>query len=75
MAIELGIPRSTAVGWLGDSPKQVVSLDLLSLDEQELQHEVGGFREWSVLSFLRPKSTVIFLHTGGATSNSCTTTR
>ena len=40
MALELGIPRSTAIGWLGDSPRQVVSLDLLSLDEQELQHEV-----------------------------------
>ena len=40
MAIELGIPRSTAIGWLGDSPRQVVSLDLFSLDEQELQHQV-----------------------------------
>ncbi len=40
VALELGIPRSTAIGWLGDSPRQVVSLDLLWLDEQELQHEV-----------------------------------
>ncbi len=40
LAVELGIPRSTAIGWLRDSPKQVVSLDVLSLDEQDLQHEV-----------------------------------
>ena len=38
VALELGIPRSTAIGWLGDSPRQVVSLDLLSLDEQELRY-------------------------------------
>ena len=40
MALELGIPRSTAMGWLHDSPREVVTLDILSLKEQELQHEV-----------------------------------
>ena len=40
LALELGIPRSTVIGWLRDSPKQVVSLDVLSFEEQELQHEV-----------------------------------
>ena len=40
MAAELGIPRSTAMGWLCDSPQQVVTLDVLSLRERELQLEV-----------------------------------
>ena len=47
VALELGIPRSTAIGWLGDSPRQVVSLYLLWLDEQELQHEVLMLR-WRI---------------------------
>ena len=40
VAAELGIPRSTAMGRLYDSPQQVVTLDVLSMKEQELQHEV-----------------------------------
>ncbi len=28
------------MGWLCDSPQQAVTLDVLSLKEQELQHEV-----------------------------------
>ena len=40
VAAELGVPRSTAMGWLCDSPQQVVTLDVLSLKEQQLQHEV-----------------------------------
>ena len=44
MALELGIPRSTAIGWLHDSPRNVVSLDILSLKEQQLQHEVVMLR-------------------------------
>ena len=40
VAVELGIPRSTAMGRLCDSPQQVVTLDVLSMKEQELQHEV-----------------------------------
>ena len=34
VATELGIPRSTALGWLRDSPGEVVTLDILSLKEQ-----------------------------------------
>ncbi len=40
IALELGVPRSTVLGWLHDSPRKVVTLDILSLKEQELQHEV-----------------------------------
>ena len=45
VAIELGIPRSTALGCLRDSPRQVASLDILSLKEQGLQHEVLMLRQ------------------------------
>ena len=59
MALELGIPRSTAIGWLGDSPRQVVSLDLLSLDEQELRypliHRFGWCRPRLRLYPAKPK--------------------
>ena len=43
-AVEPGIPGSTAMGWLCDSRQQVVILDVLSLKEQELQHEVSMLR-------------------------------
>ncbi len=45
VATELGIPRSTALGWLRDSPRKVVSLDILSQKEQKLQHEVLILRQ------------------------------
>ncbi len=40
LAIDLGIPASTVMGWLRKSPQQVVTLDVLSMKEQELQREV-----------------------------------
>lgn len=40
LAIDLVIPASTVMGWLHESPQQVVTLDVLSMKEQELQHEV-----------------------------------
>jgi putative transposase len=40
LAIDLGIPISTVMGWLRDPPQQVVTLDVLSMKEQELQREV-----------------------------------
>ena len=45
VATELGIPRSTALGWLRDSPGEVVTLNILSLKEEELQHEVLMLRQ------------------------------
>ena len=45
VAAELGVPRSTAMGRLCDSPQQVVTLDVLSLKEQQLQHEVLMLRK------------------------------
>ncbi len=40
LAKDLGIPASTMTGWLYESPQQVVTLDVLSMKEQELQREV-----------------------------------
>jgi hypothetical protein len=40
LAKELGIPASTVMGWLRESPQQVVTLDVLSMKEQELEREV-----------------------------------
>ena len=37
IATDLGVPRSTARGWLGKAPKGVVSLDVTDLTASELQ--------------------------------------
>jgi hypothetical protein len=40
IATDLGVPRSTASGWLGKTLKVVVSLDVTDLRASELQQEV-----------------------------------
>ena len=44
IATDLGVPRSTARGWLGKAPKVVVSLDVTNLKASELQQEVLELR-------------------------------
>jgi hypothetical protein len=44
IATDLGVPRSTARGWLGKAPKVVVSLDITDLRASELQQEVLKLR-------------------------------
>jgi putative transposase len=44
IATDLGVPRSTARGWLGKAPKVVVSLDVTNLNASELQQEVLELR-------------------------------
>ena len=44
LATNLGIPRSTARGWLGNAPKVVVSHDVTDLKESELRQEVLELR-------------------------------
>src|SRR5215831_16863755 len=44
IATDLGVPRSTARGWLSQAPKVVVSLDVTDLRTSELQHEVLELR-------------------------------
>src|SRR6266852_1568029 len=44
IATDLGVPRSTARGWLGKAPKVVVSLDVTDLGASELHQEVLELR-------------------------------
>ena len=44
IATDLGVPRSTARGWLGQAGKVVVSLDVTDLRAAELQQEVLELR-------------------------------
>jgi putative transposase len=44
VAIDLGVPRSTARGWLGGAPTVVVCLDVVDLTEPELRQEVLKLR-------------------------------
>ncbi len=40
LAVQRGVPRSTAQGWLCPSRREVVTLDVLDTTEKQLQHEV-----------------------------------
>jgi transposase InsO family protein len=44
VATNLGVPRSTARGWLGETPTVVVCLDVTELTEPELRQEVLKLR-------------------------------
>ena len=44
IATDLGVPRSTARGWVGKASKVVVSLDVTDLKESELRQEVLELR-------------------------------
>ena len=44
IATALGVPRSTARGWLGAAPTVVVSLEVADLTEPELRQEILKLR-------------------------------
>jgi len=44
IATDRGVPRSTARGWLGKTPKIVVSLDVTDMRGSELHQEVLELR-------------------------------
>src|SRR5215471_2380323 len=44
VATDLGVPRSTARGWLGEAPTVVVYVDVTELTEPELRQEVLKLR-------------------------------
>jgi hypothetical protein len=44
IATDLGVPRSTARGWLGAAPRVVVSLETADLTEPELRQEILKLR-------------------------------
>ena len=54
-ATDLGVPRSTARGWLGEKPAVVVWLDVTELTEPELRQEVVKLRRrvWKLTALLR----------------------
>lgn len=44
VATSVGVPRSTANGWLRESPRATVTVDALSMDGQDLQVEILRLR-------------------------------
>jgi len=44
IAKDLGVPRSTARGWLGAAPRVVVSLEVADLTEPDLRQEILKLR-------------------------------
>ena len=44
VATDLGVPRSTARGWLGTTPTVVIGLDVVDLTEPELRREILRLR-------------------------------
>jgi putative transposase len=45
IATDLGVPRSTARGWLAAAPTAVISMDVASLSEAELRQEILRLRQ------------------------------
>jgi hypothetical protein len=45
IATDLGVPRSTARGWLAARPRAVVSVDVADLTEPELRQEILKLRQ------------------------------
>jgi hypothetical protein len=59
VAANLGVPRSTARGWLGAAQTVVVCLDVADLTEPQLRHEVLKLRRrGQKLTALTPASGV-----------------
>ncbi len=67
IATDLGVPRSTARGWLGAAPTVVISLDVAHLNERELRQEIVQLRRRveKLASLLRVALAV--LHVSGFT--------
>ena len=65
VATDLGVPRSTARGWLGATPTIVVGLDVADLTEPELRQEVLTLRRrvHKLTALLR--LALALLHTSG----------
>jgi hypothetical protein len=61
VAVQRGVPRSTAYGWLSKSPAEVITLDVLGTDAKQLRHEVVALRRRNarLISLLRLIVTVL----------------
>ena len=65
IATDLGVPRSTARGWLGAAPTVVVSLAVTDLTERELRHEIVKLRRRVEKLAALLRLTLALLHTSG----------
>jgi len=65
VATELGVPRSTARGWLGETPTVVVCLDVTELAEAELREEVLKLRRRARKLTALLRLTLALLQTSG----------
>jgi hypothetical protein len=65
LATNLGVPRSTARGWLGAAPTGVISLDVADLTEPELRQEVLKLRRRVQKLTALLRLALALLHTSG----------
>jgi hypothetical protein len=75
IATDLGVPRSTARGWLGAAPPVVVSLDVAALTEPELRQEVLKLRRRVQKALLHESQLARTMPTDRALTCRCDTTR
>jgi hypothetical protein len=68
IAIDLGVPRSTARGWLGAAPTVVVSLEQVDLTEPELRQEILKLRRRVEKLAALLRLPLALLHTSGSGS-------
>ena len=67
IATDLGVPRSTASGWLGAAPTVVVSLEVADLTEPELRQEILKLRRRVEKLAALLRLALALLHTSGFT--------
>ena len=67
IATDLGVPRSTARGWLGKAPTVVVSLDVTDLKAVELRQEVLELRRRVTKLMALLRLTLALLRSSGFT--------
>jgi hypothetical protein len=65
IATDLGVPRSTARGWLGAAPRVVVTLKVADLTEPELRQEVLKLRRRVEKLAALLRLALVLLHTSG----------
>ena len=65
IATDLGVPRSTARGWLGAAPTVVVSLEVADLTEPELRQEILKLRRRVEKLAALLRLALALLHTSG----------
>ena len=65
IATDLGVPRSTARGWLGAAPTVVVSLEVADLTEPELRREILKLRRRVEKLAALLRLALALLHTSG----------